>query len=302
MIRILAGLLLGIGLPLVGWGNSGTASVLQVAFPESAFNGVNRADAIAAVSTWAEQLAHNRNLQITARVTIYPDAHRMFEAARNGQADLISMSAMDLVSMPPGTPVVPYFLATRQGSPFDRYLLLVRADGGIHHLRDLGQQAVIEQSLGLMSGAGLWLDTLLAKQGLPPLSKDRIRVIKATEAVLPVFFGSKAACVATEKSYRSMVELNPQVGRTLRVLAQSEPLASGIIAVRTDYQEHRQAALEELANLAKTPSGQQILTLMRYEDVVPFSAAALDSTRALLEAQGALARTASLSAPTEARP
>jgi len=274
--------------------------VLHVAFVVSAFRGTtNKADAVAAVSVWAEQVAQSRNISVKTVVTAHADADALGRAVLAGKADLIVVSALEFLYIRTAVPIDPLYMGTRQGSPFTRFLLLVRRDATIADLHDLAGQEVLLQSRGPMTGPREWLDTIIHKNGLP---QDSVRVkvvVKATDTILPVFFGKHVACVATEESYRTMVELNPQVGRTLRVLRKSPPLALLIACIRRDYREFRREAIEEMGALKETPRGQQVLALFRYSQVIPFDEAKLASASALLKAYLAVGRATQAAEPTE---
>jgi len=275
--------------------------VLHVAFVTSAFQGINKADAVAAVSVWAEQVAQSRNISVKVVVTAHADADALGRAVRAGKADLIAVSALEFLHIRTTAPIDPLYMGTRQGSPFARFLLLVRRDAAIADLHDLAGREVLLQSRGPMTGPREWLDTIVHKSGLPQDSVRVKAVVKATNAILPVFFGKHVACVATEESYRAMVELNPQVGRTLRVLQRSAPLALIVVCIRRDYREFRREAIQEMGDLKETPRGQQILALFRYSQVIPFDEAKLASARALLKAHLAACRATQAPEPMERR-
>jgi len=274
-------------------------SVLHVAFVTSAFKGINKADAVAAFSVWAEQLARNRDISVKAVVTAHADAGALGRAIRAKKADLIAVSGLEFLHIRTAVPIDPLYIGTRQGSPFFRLLLLVRQDAAIDDVHGLAGHEVLLQSQGPMTGPREWLDIIIHKSGLPQGSVRAKDVVKASDSILPVFFGKHVACVATEESFRAMVELNPQVGRTLRVLRKSPPLALAIICIRRDYREFRREAIEEMGALQGTLRGQQILALLRYNEMIPFDEEKLATTRALLKAHLAVCRATQAPEPME---
>jgi phosphonate transport system substrate-binding protein len=80
-----------------------------------------------------------------------------------------------------------------------------------------------------------------------------------------------------------MVELNPQLGRQLRVLERSPGFVTGILAVRKDiHNPRRDAMVETLQEMHTDPKGRQLLTLFRCNRLVPFVAEHLASVEKVL--------------------
>ena len=82
----------------------------------------------------------------------------------------------------------------------------------------------------------------------------------------------------TGTSFEIMSELNPQVGRQLRVLAESPAFVPSAFGFRTDgmnsYREQMMAEIRELPNF---PAGQQILTLLQGDRIEKQPVSCLDS-------------------------
>ena len=257
-------------------------SVLHVAMTETSFAGVNHEDAAAAMNTWTEQIARNRNIPLRAETRIYADAGAVEHELAAERADMVSLTAAEFLALRDRVPLDPLYIGTRGRSPFDRYVLLARADGDVRSIGDLGGRDLLLQAGGGGTGPRQWLEVLLREAGVSGRPASAREAVKAAEVVLPVFFKQKAACIATERAFASMVELNPQVGQSLRAIARSEPLALGLVCIRSGYTEYRAEAVEELGVLDRNPRGQQILTLLRYDGIEPFQEEMLESTRSLM--------------------
>lgn len=257
-------------------------SILHIAMTDASFAGVNRDDAAAAMNTWAEQIALNRRIPLRAETRILSDAGAVADEVAAGRADLVSIAAAEFLTVRDRAALDPLFIGTRGNSPFDRYVLLARADGPVRGPGDLAGRDLLLQAGGTGVGPRTWLEVLLREAGVAGRPASSRESAKAAEVVLPVFFKRMAACVATERAFASMVELNPQVGQALRPIARSEPVALGLVCLRRGYTEYRTEAVEELGALGRNPRGQQILTLLRYDGVAPFREEMLDSVRELM--------------------
>lgn len=131
------------------------------------------------------------------------------------------------------------------------------------------------------------MDSLLIGQGQPRQDAffKRVEVVsKPAQAVLAVFFGKKDACVVDRSAFQVMAELNPQIRRSLETLAASEALANSVLCVSRDgwpLPEDRKNLLESLAELHLESTGQQILTLFKADQLVPFRQEVLANVRKL---------------------
>jgi len=92
--------------------------------------------------------------------------------------------------------------------------------------------------------------------------------------VLPVFFHRADAACLTRRNWETAVELNPQLGRSLRVLEVSPRLIPGGVGFRRDCNPAgRQVLLDSFLNVPNTKGGTQILSLFEVSrfTVRPFS-------------------------------
>ena len=82
------------------------------------------------------------------------------------------------------------------------------------------------------------LSVALAKEGLGAAATvlGRFsRSTKATQAVLPVFFGQADACIASRRTMETMTELNPQLAKKLRVLLEAPKMVNVFLGCRKTY-------------------------------------------------------------------
>jgi phosphonate transport system substrate-binding protein len=131
------------------------------------------------------------------------------------------------------------------------------------------------------------LDVLLSEGNLGTQKSffRKVEVVrKPTAAVLPVFFGSRQACVVDRIAFQVMTEMNPQVGATLQIVASSPPYVSSILCLSRKgwpsehYRDDFQSALRDLH---LEPEGRQILMLFKVDRLAPFKESSLDSLKEL---------------------
>ena len=89
--------------------------------------------------------------------------------------------------------------------------------------------------------------------------------------VLLIFFKKADVCLVGYNAFKTMVELNPQIGKELKILQMSPPLIKGITCIRKSfYKWAKPDVIHVLSSLPETAAGRQVLTLFGQSRVVPF--------------------------------
>jgi ABC-type phosphate/phosphonate transport system substrate-binding protein len=132
----------------------------------------------------------------------------------------------------------------------------------------------------------LYLNTILLKQKLGE-AKDFFGQIegksRASQIVLPVFFGQADACVINDVSFKTMVEMNPQLGKDLKILSSSPDLLVGMGVFRKGMPSDLKERIITVAKGLKTqPRGKQVLLLFKMEDLDVIRESDLTATRELV--------------------
>ncbi len=253
---------------------------------------VSRADAEAAVSIWARELGRASGIPGPTMATIYDDLSEMLRQVRAGTLDVVALNSLDYLRAEGGALLEPALVGLKGGRAADRQVLLVHRESGLKTLADLrGRSLAILRSADDL--ATVWLDTLLAREGLPRAAEFlgvAREDTRASKALLPVFFRRTDACVVNANAHATAVELNPQLGRDLVTLAESPEFPLGMVCLRADLDAGRkQRILESSFRVVTTPAGRQVLTLFRVDDVARFEPGLLDSLERLLREHEGLA-------------
>ena len=110
-----------------------------------------------------------------------------------------------------------------------------------------------------------------------------------SQPLLNVFFNQSDACLVTDGVFDVSVELNPQLGRQLKVLESSSKLVCEVTFYRKSLDENtKQSISQEVLNLKNTVHGQQILMLFNCEDFVELKESDLEAVKSLLDQYEAL--------------
>jgi phosphonate transport system substrate-binding protein len=238
------------------------------------------------LKAYASVIARDRGFPTLANPVIFEGVAELETALRQEKVDIISAPSAEILALPGELLAGPYLVTVRGQVPGEEYLLLVRADRGLSTPADLKGRRVTTINNVRGSLAECWLEVLLGARGPGALGNflgELKLVSKPSLAVLPVFFGQMDACVITRESFALVTEMNPQVGRELRILAVSPLVVPAITCFRRNIDPKvRAEVVDSLATLHANVSGQQVLTIFQSERVEARDDSALESTRRLL--------------------
>ena len=269
----------GLALCLAGAGHLGAEPAeeapLRLGFSQQVFEGRSENDLLAALKVWADTLFEQGGVRIDPAMAVFRSVDELAELLRSHRLDGVSLTLEDAVAMPEGLLAGPYLRDERGGDTHRRFVLLVRADGDIDQLADLRSQKVALFTGREASLTTTWLDAQLSQEGLPRSSElfgEMEAHRKISTAVLNVFFGQSSAGIVTEAGFRTMVDLNPQLGRSLRVLLTSPPFMPTLFCFSTDLAPTRREGLaEEFLGLTTWARGRQVLEVFQADRVVVVS-------------------------------
>ena len=260
--------------------------VFHIGFSAATFGEVNENDAIAAVRIWAQELAQERGIPADPQPKILRGVAEITAALTNRTVDCLNLTADEYFALRNLMAMQDCVVAVKGHSITEEYVLLVNRGSGIGRLSDLRGRKLGLLHSSRASLAPVWSETILAREGLGSAADFYSQIVSApkiSQVVLPVFFRQLDACVVTRSGFETMVELNPQVGRQLQVIASSPPIVPVLFCFRADYSSPiRAKVLEELAHWHETPAGRQILTLFQSETLEEQPFSCLDSGMELL--------------------
>lgn len=260
---------------------------LNVGFTRYAFSNVNRNDAEAAFKVFVQTVARKRGYAITSTTRVFEDAADFEPEIQSGKINLVIIDTWRFLGMNIHQVVSPFFVTTQRGDAGKRYVVLTRQGSQLDKLEDLRGKEILELEVTEANLGRFWLETLLvsSRLGTHETFFSRVQIVnKSSAIVLPVFFGQKPACLVDEAGFEVMKELNPQVGKMLQVVRISEPLADAVLCLRNDgwpNEQQKRDVISALAELHTDPAGQQILTLFKIGQLLPFEEAQLKTVRQL---------------------
>jgi ABC-type phosphate/phosphonate transport system substrate-binding protein len=243
---------------------------------------VDPKDAMAAFKIYVEELA--KKIGYTGNSVTYDNIENVMKEVESGRVDMISMSSIQYLKIKNRSLIELAYGNVRGGKTTLKYLLLVHSKQGFTKITHLQGKKLI-----LLKGdemGTLYLNTVLLKQRLGGVREFFSSVdekVKTSQAVLSIFFGQADACVVNDLAYQTMIEMNPQLGRDLKVLHTSPELLDNLAVYRKNLDNTIKQKTHEIASGLKThPRGKQILMLFKIEDLVPIKETDLSATKELL--------------------
>lgn len=260
---------------------------LKVGFTKAAFLYMNTNDVEAAFKVLSETVGRRRGYLVTTKTQIFEDETSFESAINNAEVNLEIIDAWTYLKMDISGAVTPFYVSSEQGQIGKRYVVLTRRGSGLITLRDLRSKDIVEFEIANTTLGPPWLEILLMTNNLGThgtFFKSVDRVGKPNSAVLPVFFGKKHACVVDLGSFEIMTELNPQLGEKLQKIAVSDAYVDAFICLNNfgwTSEQFKQGLIDALGELHLDPAGQQLLTLFKTSQLVPFENAHLQTVKQL---------------------
>lgn len=260
---------------------------LVVGFMRSMFQHVNMNDAEAVIKSWGQIIARENGITAGTETRIITSEEELIRDMQAGAVDAVGMNVLEYEALSRTVPLGPVFLNSIRGGFAENFVLLAHAKGPVSSLRDLRGRRLLINDSPRTAIIAMWLDLELIDHGLPETARLVGRVDrKATPAdtILPVFFQQAEACITTREAFDVMAELNPQIGRQLKVLLISPPVATTMLAFRRDFaSEYRDVIMRVLENLDATPAGRQILTIFQSDGLREMPLTTIAPTLELIE-------------------
>jgi len=250
---------------------------LHLAFSSTTFGEVNQNDAIATLKIWVEQIALDNSINVKEQPCVLNGVEPLRAALREKRIDAANVTTDEYQELKDYFVDDRFILGIRNGTGQEEFIVLVRQDSGLNRLSDLRGRTLVVLNSPRMRLAPIWLETQLAHEQLgKPQQLFRTVTVspKPSQVVLPVFFSRADACIITRRGFDIMRELNPQLGRELKVLASSPPVVPFLFAFRRDYSSPLQDKIYDNAVKWHTSErGKQILTVFQCDrlEIRPFS-------------------------------
>lgn len=254
-----------------------------IAYSPKSLMDVDPKDAMAAFRIYVEELA--KKIGYSGGSSPYDNVESVMKEVENGKIDMIAMNSIQYLKIINKSLIEPAYGNIRGGKMTVKYQILVHNNKGFTKISDLkGKKLILVK--GDETGV-LYLNTLLLRQRLGEAKEFFSSVdekVKTSQAVLSVFFGQTDACIVNDIAYQTMVEMNPQLGKDLKIISTSPELLDYLAVFRKSLNDDIKRKTHEVGRTLKThPRGKQILMLFKIDDLAPIKETDLSSIKELLD-------------------
>jgi len=255
---------------------SGSRFRMGVYYP-SIKNVANRVDFEVAINFWLQELKQSVHFQ-SASARLFDNISDMRMAFDNGELDFILAPPLSLAKHFNRGKLADGFVGIAMDGKDYGTVLLVRDDKRIANVKDLaGKRLLMPEHDEL---AEMFLDTLTIKSTQHHYqkvfssihSKDKISSI-----VLALFFNQADAGVTFNEIFQLMVDLNPQIKNSVKILASFPTKSPNYGYFSNDYPKAvRDDIADIITGLNKQVRAQQILNDLRMASLIKCPVEALE--------------------------
>lgn len=257
-----------------GSSNSAEGRNYRIIFSLSSFHTAKPQDARAISQIFANHIKEAENRVEDLDIIVAEDIDEILLQAKLG-FDLIIMTSKEYYVLNQLLPLEPVIINQTNGTVGFKYYLLVHKNEGITELNQLKGETINVLFRGGQNAPVLWLNKILKQKGFPVKEKFFKEIhydFKVTNILLPVFFKKAKAALVTDHGFKLVGELNPQIEKELKIIAESNSIALGLgcFDAHGKEPERKKFLMNVLLNLHQTSYGKQILDFFATDQIVPF--------------------------------
>ena len=185
----------------------------------------------------------------------------VIEAMGAGKVDIGWLATFSYVLAKDKYDVELLLVVQRFGSPFYRGQIMVRADSGIHSLKDLKGKRFAFVDPASTSGH-LYPKTLLLSKGFEPKTFFGKSVFAGSHnaVVLSIYKGEVDGGASYDGSRAAVAKSYPDVFEKIKVIAYTKEIPNDTVSVRKDIPEGLKVKLREgLKKISQSPKGSKVL-------------------------------------------
>lgn len=265
---------------------SGESRTVRFAMSDTLVSDVNLSDAKAAMLVWTRRISRQMGFESEYSPSLFDPSREILRRVRAGEVDAVALNIFEYQQV--RERLDDGLIITQDDGLQSQYVVLVNRASGVETLSGLRGGRLVVLKTPYMCLGPAWLEGVLAAEGRGPaagfLGPATVET-KFSQSVLPVFFGKAEACLTSRRGFETMGEMNPQVRKRLRVVAESPPLVVTFYIFRKGYRGRaRDKVVEALLKLRTSPDGRQLMTFFQFDSLVVRDGRCLETALHILEA------------------
>lgn len=231
-------------------------------------------DAIATTRILAQNIQRKMRLEEEIKIEICNGVDEISESIKK-PFDFILATTVETELLKKKNKLDLTFVNETDGSVGFEFYLITKKEKNYNDLKSLKGESIIILSKSNYNTASVWLDKLLRDAKLSVKEKFFKEVnydYKATNVVLPVYFDKTTAAIVPRPALELLLELNPQLKKSLNIINKSGSILYGIISFdgRSKDKKRKDFICDILSSLHEDNYGKQLLYLFMVDKMIPF--------------------------------
>lgn len=237
---------------------------LNIGYYTNSFNEVSKEGLMIANNMYMNELT--TDLNYTVKSYLYEDFNKMAKDINANKLDYITASGLDFVMYFDMSKLTNGFRQGYLDGSKEVFIILVLKDSTINKVSELyGKKIAIQKNDTI---AKLYVENKILEK------HNKLNVIfdlypTKQRALLKLFFGKVDAAIITNKSFELITELNPQIGKKVKVIETTNITAKNFGFLHKSLSEKSRILInEQVRSLHKTTRGKQILNIFKTDSIV----------------------------------
>ncbi len=254
------------------------------------FFDTNPMDANAAIVIWADVLIklfrEKYNLDTELFASVFNSIEEIEDALLKKKVDMLVLTSSEYFLLKDKYKLEPALAGIIDENFYSQYIMLTHNDLKINSVSDLSKKSLTHSKEKLNPLLIRWLNKLLAENNQPQrelfFSKINIEE-KDANAIYSLFFKRTDCAIVQKNVFETVCELNPQIKKSLKILASSPPIVLSLATYRKDSDTTSVKLFYDVAkNINSIKEGTNILKLFKTKRLVEINDKDLESTKKLL--------------------
>ncbi len=259
--------------------------VFELGMLRDSFINVNINDASVAINTWANELRKNLNIDANFKLVIFDNTQEMMDYNAKKNLGMVILNSIDFLKLRGKMSLYPIFTSSDSKNIYSR-LLIITTRPNAENISDLKGEKIGFYLRRNNPIPEFWVNVLLSKNNLGTENKFFSQITEfqsESQLILSVFFGQTDVGIVTESAFETMNELNPQIGKKIKILQTSPGFIFDISSLTKGSREYSYSdqIKKDAVDLSQYPAGKELLTLMKTVQVVQFKPDFLKNTEIL---------------------
>ena len=246
--------------PLVLFSNN----ELHIGYYTNSFTDVSKEGLLIANNMYMNELINDINYTVKSK--IYEDFNEISKDINSNKLDYITASGLDFVRYFDMDKLTDGFRQGYLDGSKEMFIIIVSQNSTIKNVSDLYNKKIAMQKNDLI--AQLYVENKILEK-YKKLNVFFDLYPTKQRALLKLFFGKVDAAIITNKSFELLRELNPQIGKKVRVLKKTNIIAKSFGFLSKSLNEKSRILInQQVQSLHKTIRGKQILNIFKTDSIV----------------------------------